>query len=517
MIEPEESLRSRRTFIKGAIVGAAGTLMTGIDKHAAHASAGAQQKGQGSNVSQLGLSEASQLVRSKKVSPVELTRECLSRIERHNPKLNALITITADSALAEACQAEAEIQHGRWRGPLHGIPIALKDLIDTAGVCTTAASGLFKDRVPAQDAEIVRRLKAAGAVLLGKLNLHEFAYGGSSVISYFGPVHNPWNLDCSPGGSSGGSAAAVAAQLCYGAIGSDTGGSIRQPAAYCGIVGLKPTYGRVSTSGVIPLSWSLDHLGPITRTVTDAALMLQVIAGYDAQDTASTDVPIPNYAATIADATSSLRLGIPRAYFYEALHPEIQAAMEAALSVLKTLTRTQRDIAPLTASDNYASIMDPYVTILRAEAYAYHKEYVSKSPDLYQAQTLKRIEAGADITASAYIQARHQLEQIRRAGAQVFETVDLLITPTACVPPFAIADLLDPNTLREKELLMLRNTRPFNMLGLPTVSVPCGFTRADLPIGMQITGPPGGEATVLRLAYAYEQATEWHKRKPTLG
>ena len=491
--------------------------MTGIDKHGAHAYTGAQQKGQGSNVSQLGLSEASQLVRRKKVSPVELTRECLSRIERLNPKLNAFITVTADSALAEARQAEAEIQRDRWRGPLHGIPIALKDLIDTAGVRTTAASGLFKDRVPTQDAEIVRRLKAAGAVFLGKLNLHEFAYGGSSAISYFGPVHNPWNLDYSPGGSSGGSAAAVAAQLCYGAIGSDTGGSIRQPAGYCGIVGLKPTYGRVSTSGVIPLSWSLDHLGPITRSVTDAALMLQVIAGYDAQDTASINVPVPNYAATIAATTSSLRLGILRAYFYDALHPEIQAAMEAALSVLKTLTRTQRDIAPLATDSTYSSMMDPYVTILRAEAYAYHKEYVSKSPKLYQAQTLKRIQAGADITTSVYIQARRQLEQLRRSVSRVFENVDLLITPATCVPPFAIADLSDPNTLREKELLMLRNTRPFNMLGLPTVSVPCGFTLADLPIGLQITGPSGGEATLLRLAYAFEQATEWRKRKPNLA
>ena len=306
-------------------------LMADIDKHAAHAYAGAQEKQQGLNVSQLGLSEASQLVRSKKVSPVELTHECLNRIERLNSKLNSFITVTAESALAEARQAEAEIQHDGWRGPLHGIPIALKDLVDTAGVRTTGASGVFKDRVPTEDAEIVRRLKATGAVFLGKLNLHEFAYGGSSAISYFGPVHNPWNLDYSPGGSSGGSAAAVAAQLCYGAIGSDTGGSIRQPAGYCGIVGLKPTYGRVSTFGVIPLAWSLDHLGPITRTATDAALMLQVIAGYDTQDTASVDVPVPNYVATIAAATSSLRLGIPRAYFYEALHPEIQVAMEAAV------------------------------------------------------------------------------------------------------------------------------------------------------------------------------------------
>src|SRR6266851_7400360 len=318
MIEPEKSLRSRRTFIKNALAGAAGTLMAGIDKHSAHDYIGAQEKRPRSNVSQLGLSEASQLVRNKNVSPVELTHECLSRIERLNPKLNAFITVTADSALAEARQAEGEIQHDGWRGPLHGIPIALKDLVDTAGVRTTGGSGVFKDRVPTEDAEIVRRLKAAGAVFLGKLNLHEFAYGGSSAISYFAPVRNPWDSAYSSGGSSGGAAAAVAAQLCYGAIGSDTGGSIRQPAGYCGIVGLKPTYGRVSNSGVIPLSWSLDHLGPMTRTVTDAALMLQVIAGYDPEATTSTDTPIPDYAAALGKKTN-FRLGIPRAYFYDGL------------------------------------------------------------------------------------------------------------------------------------------------------------------------------------------------------
>jgi aspartyl-tRNA(Asn)/glutamyl-tRNA(Gln) amidotransferase subunit A len=483
--------------------------MTGTYNQGAHAD---PKRG----ITQLSLSEAAKLLRDKKVSPVELTNECLRRIERLNPKLNAFITVTAESALAEARRVEEEIGHDRWKGPLHGIPIALKDLVDTAGVRTTAGSALFKDRIPERDAEIVRRLKTAGAVFLGKLNMHEFAYGGSSVISCFGPVHNPWNLDYSAGGSSGGSAAAVAAQLCYGAIGSDTGGSIRQPAGYCGLVGFKPTYGRVSTSGVVPLSWSLDHLGPLTRTVTDAALMLQVIAGYDAQDKASINVPVPNYSATLAASTSSLRLGIPRAYFYEGLDPEIQAAMETALSVLKELTQTQHDIASLATNNSYASLMDPYVTILRAEAYAYHKEYVAKSPELYQAQTLKRIQAGADITASALSQARQQMEQIRGSVAKIFETVDLLITPTACVPPFAIADLLDPNTLRDRELLMLRNTRPFNMLGLPTVSVSCGFTRAGLPIGLQIAGPTGGDETVLRLAYAYEQATEWHKRRPNL-
>ena len=242
--------------------------------------------------------------------------------------------------------------------------------------------------------------------------------------------------------------------------------------------------------------------------------MLQVIAGYDAQDTTSVDIPVPDYAATVAATTSSLRLGILRDYFYNGLHPEIQAAMEASLSVLKKLTGTQRDIAPVATDSSYSSVMDPYVTILRAEAYAYHKEYVSKSPELYDAQTLKRIQTGADITASAFIQARRQLEQIRRSVSRVFETVDLLITPTTSVPPFAIADLSDPNTLREKELLMLHNTRPINALGLPTISVSCGFTRDGLPIGLQITGPPWGEATVLRLAYAFEQATDWHKRHP---
>ncbi len=446
-----------------------------------------------------------------------MTQGCLRRIEQLNPKLNAFITVTADTALAEAREAEAEIQSGRWRGALHGIPIALKDIVNTAGVRTTAASGLFKDRIPTQDAEIVRRLKAAGAVLLGKLNLHEFAYGGSSAISYFGPVRNPWNPAYSSGGSSGGSAAAVAAKLCYGAIGSDTGGSIRMPAAYCGIVGLKPTYGRVSTAGVIPLSWSLDHIGPMTSTVMDTALMLQIIAGYDPQDPGSVDLPVPDYVANIAASTSSLRLGIPRAYFYEGLHPDIQAAMEDALSVLKGLTHTQRNITPLATDATYSSVINPYVAILTAEAYEYHKEYVSKNPELYQAATVKRIRAGADVTISAYMQSRRQLDQIRHFVSRVFDTVDLVITPTSPIPPFAIADLTDPNTARPKELQMLHDTRPFDMLALPTISVPCGFTGEGLPIGMQISGPLGAEATVLRLAYAYEQATQWHKRKPNLG
>jgi aspartyl-tRNA(Asn)/glutamyl-tRNA(Gln) amidotransferase subunit A len=480
--------------------------MAGVNKHVAY-----HQKRPRSNLSSLNLSEASQLVRNKKVSPIELTHECLSRIERLNPKLNAFVMVTADSALAEARHAEAEIQHDRWRGPLHGIPIALKDLVDTAGVRTTAASGLFKGRVPTEHAEIVHRLKAAGAVFLGKLNLHELAYGGSSVISYFGPVHNPWSSGYSPGGSSGGSAAAVAAQLCYGAIGSDTVGSIRMPAAYCGIVGLKPTYGRVSTRGVIPLAWSLDHLGPMTRTAKDAALMLQVIASYDQEDINSSDKPVVDYVGTLEAKPSSLRIGIPRAHFYEGLHPEIQAAMDTALSVIGELTSTQHEI-------EMPAVNDTAILILKAEAYAYHRDYVTKTPELYHAETLKRIRAGEGIITADYIYARRQLDQFRRSVPKVFDAADLIVTPTTPVPPFTIAELLaDLDRLRAKELLTTPNTRPFNLLGLPTISVPCGFTRGGLPIGMQITGPPNDEATVLRLAYAYEQATAWHKREPNLG
>lgn len=454
------------------------------------------------DVTSMDIQNASKELRKKRISPVELTKACLARIERLNPILNAFITVTADSALASAQNAEAEIQRGRWRGPLHGIPIALKDLLDTAGVRTTAASGVFKDRIPVQDAEVVRRLKAAGAVILGKLNMHEFAYGASSVISHFGPVHNPWERSYSAGGSSSGSAAAVAAELCYCAIGSDTGGSIRQPAAYCGIVGLKPTYGRVSTSGVIPLSWSLDHVGPMTRTVTDAALTMDVIASYDPDSSPVQDLGKP---------TSSLKLGVPRALFYEGLHPEIQSAMETALSVLQKLTSTQREI-------EIPPVNDIALVVQRTEAYTYHWEYFSKTPELYHPDTLKRLKSGKDITTADYDSARRKLDEFRRSAANLFKNVDLIVTPTTAVPPFTISELLgDLEQLRAKELITVRNTRPFNFLGLPTISVPCGFTGSGLPIGLQISGKPGGEATVLSLAYAYERATEWHKSRPTLA
>jgi aspartyl-tRNA(Asn)/glutamyl-tRNA(Gln) amidotransferase subunit A len=497
---------SRRTFVK-SLSATAVTLASGLG-HATPREGQSAGKAQASDLTWLSLGDAAHMVRDKKVSPVELTRGCLSRIERLNPKLNAFITVTADSALAQAREAEAEIQRGRWRGPLHGMPIALKDLFDTAGVRTTAASGLFKERVPPQDAEIVRRLKDAGAVLLGKLNMHEFAYGGSSVVSFFGPVRNPWSTEHMAGGSSSGSAVAMAAGLCYGSVGSDTGGSIRQPSAYCGTVGLKPTYGRVSTRGVVPLSWLYDHVGPMTRSVADAATMLQVLAGYDAEDTNSVDAPVPGYAASLRQG-GGLRVGVPRAYFYEGLHPEVESAMNAALSVIGKLAASVRDVALPASNDT---------TILRAEAYAYHFDNIKKSPELYQPETLKRIRSAEDVTLPVYVQARRQVDQYRRAIRKVFESVDLLVTPTTPVPAFTITELLaDMDNLRTKEILSLRNTRPFNILGLPAISLPCGFTRSGLPLGLQITGAPWAEGSVLRLAHAYEQQTEWHAKHPAIA
>lgn len=466
-------------------------------------------KGKSGEVTQLSLKDASAMVRRKAVSPVELTQACLARIERLNPALNAFITVTAEQALREARDAEAAIQKGKWRGPLHGVPLALKDLFDTAGVRTTAGSGVFKDRVPEQDAEVVRRLRAAGAVLLGKLNMHEFAYGGTSVAAYFGAVHNPWNLDRIAGGSSGGSGAAVAAGLCYGALGSDTGGSIRQPAAYCGIAGLKPTYGRVSTRGVIPLSWSLDHVGPMCRSVGDAALLLQAIAGYDPQETNSVDVPVPDYTQALRAKVSSLRLGVPRKMFFEQIDPEIGAAVNQAIEVLRKLTAGVRDVE-----------LPPYDTlpVVPAEAYAYHAPYVTKMPELYQPSVRERVESGKNITAETYIAGRRELDRLRRAVREVFTGVDLLITPTTPVSPATIADSAQADVRPPGGVgFSLRNTQPFDIFGLPAISVPCGFTNSGLPIGLQITGPQWGEPAVLALAHAYEQATEWHTRRPTLG
>lgn len=455
------------------------------------------------------ISELSQRLRRREISSVEITGACLDWIEKLNPALNAFITVTRERALEDARAAGAEISRGEWRGPLHGIPLALKDLIDTAGVRTTSASALHQDRVPERDAEVVRRLRQAGAVIVGKNNLHEFAYGGSSLVSYFGDVHNPWDVERLAGGSSGGSAAAIAAGLGCAAIGTDTAGSIREPAALCGCVGLKPTYGRVPSRGIFPLSTSLDHVGPLAACVTDAAIVLQAIAGYDAEDITTAEVPLSDYVGALREGATKLRVGVPQDYFFDDLDPEVAAAMSLVLQGIATLGGEMKEIrleVPTTR------------TLQSAESYALHKETISRSPELYQAETLRRIRSGGKVTASEYIQSRRELEEARRHIGSVFAEVDVLVTPTTPIPAPLIALLKEnPDQLRPAELKLLRNTRPFNVWGVPAISVPCGFTESGLPIGLQIAGPRWREDLVLRLAFAYEQSTAWHKRQCPLN
>lgn len=455
-------------------------------------------------MTELSISEASDLLRQKQISPVDLTSACLERIDQLNPTLNAFITVTRETAIAEARAAEAEIQKGNWLGPLHGIPIGLKDLIDTAGIKTTCGSALFADRVPTEDAHVVHRLKRAGAVLIGKQNMQEFAYGGTSASSHFGPVCNPWDTKRIPGGSSGGSAAAVAAGMCFGAIGSDTGGSIREPAAFCGIVGLKPTYGRVSTRGVFPLSWSLDHLGPLCRNVMDMATMLEAIAGYDEFDATSADWPIDDYRAALG-AKKRFRIGVVRDGFFEGLDLEIEDAMNQALKLIAEISGEVVEIK-----------LPPTPTTVQApEVYAVHAQYLARTPELYRPWMRERLEQAAAVDTVSYVLGRRELEQVRRAVNAVFSTVDLLVTPTTPVPPITIEKALNMTTPPLPGELWLRNTRPFNAYGLPTISIPCGFTQTGLPIGLQIAGPRFGEGKVLAFAHSFEQSTNWHKCVPT--
>ncbi len=451
-------------------------------------------------MTELTISDASELIRRKKLSPVELTSACLDRIDRLNPTLNAFITVTHESAISEAQQAEDEIQRGGWRGPLHGIPIGIKDLIDTEGIKTTCGSALFADRVPTADADVVQRLKTAGAILVGKQNLQEFAYGGTSASSHFGPVRNPRNNDRIAGGSSGGSAAAVAAGMCFASIGSDTGGSVREPAAFCGIVGLKPTYGRVSTRGVFPLSWSLDHIGPLCRSVRDTAILLEAIAGYDEFDATSVEHPVDSYATGL-QSTSDFRIGIVREPYFEGLDQDTDAAMKKSLAVITQIGMQVLEV----------DLPSTPTTVQAPEVYVVHAKHLSESPLLYRPWMQERLKQAMSIDTVAYVEGRRQLEMVRRSIGRVFSEVDLLLTPTSPVPPITIDEALamDPSPAGE---LWLRNTRPFNSYGIPTISIPCGFTKDGLPIGLQIAGPRFDERRVLAFAHAFEQATEWQNR-----
>jgi len=458
-----------------------------------------------SDVALLPLEAASALIHSRRASSVDLVRACLDRIARHDRELGAFITLTAESALGEAKRADADLANGVDRGPLHGIPVALKDLYDTAGVRTTAGSRIFADRVPEHDSAVVERLRAAGAVFLGKLNLHEWALGVTNQNPHFGPACNPWDTTRIPGGSSGGSAIAVASGFCYVSPGSDTGGSIRIPASLCGVAGLKPTYGRVSLRGVIPLAWTLDHSGPLARTVGDLALALSAIAGHDPLDPSSSETPSDDYAAGIEDGAKDVRVIVPTNHFFDDIDPEVDAAVRAAVAVLASLGASVTELA-LPRAD----LISAQRAILLTDAAAYHREHLRERAADIGADVLTRLRTGQTFTGTDYAQARRDQGELRREWLAVLREHDVILSPTT---PIAAPPREGQDAVAAAQRLTA-NTAPFNLTGLPAVSIPCGFTQAGLPIGLQLAAGPWRERFLLRVARAYEHATPWHERQP---
>lgn len=462
----------------------------------------------------LTLADAAQHVRQRKLSPVELTVATLARIADIDPKLNSFITVTADHAMRAARAAEQDIVGGRYRGPLHGIPVAVKDLFATKGIPTTNGARISKDAVPDHDAFVVQKLAVAGAVLVGKNNMHEFAFGSTTNNPHFGTCHNPWNLDHIPGGSSGGSGAAVAASLCFGSIGSDTGGSVRGPACQCGVVGIKPTYGLVSRAGVFPLSWSLDHAGPLAKTVTDTALLLQAIAGHDPADPSSASVEIPDYAARLNGDVRGLRVGVPREYFFERSTEEVEAFVRDAIRVLERLGATIVEVS-LPQIEHAATAG---MTIISVEAAEIHAEWLRTRAEDYGDDVRPRVRLGALLRGTDYVRAQRMRTLVQQDFARVMAGVDVFVSPNNPVPPPRIDQPMI--TVRGKEIwvmaLMPSLTIPHNLTGYPALTVPCGFATTGVPVGLQIVGRAFDETTVFRAAYAYEQATEWHRRRPAI-
>lgn len=521
MTEREEW--TRRDFVRVTANAAAGAaalpaLAADVSPASTKPPAGPSQE-----LTMLTIAQASRMIRAREISSTELTRACLARAEAYNPKVNAFITIMHDEALRQARQLDLEANGGNFRGPLHGIPIALKDNIDTAGTRTTGGSLVFEENVPEEDAFVVRRLKASGAVILAKAGLQEFAMGGSNVSTYFLPVRNPWALDHISGGSSGGSAAAVIADMALGALGTDTGGSVRMPAAYCSIVGLKPTYGLVSIGGIIPRTYSLDHCGPMTKTAEDSALLLSGMVGYDKHDVASIEHPPEDYAAAARQSVGSLRLGIPREPFFDFLDDEIAAAVEEAIDVLGGLAGSVSEMR-LPPQGRYSR------SYLSGEIEAFHWEWYRRSASRYSLNQRRTIEAVHrrlnDVATTQcstkvvdYINAQWELQRMRKTIDDAFADHDLVVLPTWRVMQPTINETLEREETEGEPPLepsVTSNCAPFNSFGIPAVSVPCGFSADGLPIGLMIAGPRFSEGRILALASAYEQATDWHRRRPAL-
>ena len=456
--------------------------------------------------------QLSRLYSAKEVSPVEVVDAQLARINATEPALNSFITLLPEAAQAAARRAETEIQAGKHRGPLHGIPVGLKDLYNTAGVRTTSGSRIFDNFVPQEDCTVAARLLRAGAILLGKLNMHPLAYGPTGENSDYGHMHNPWDPEVVAGGSSGGSGSAVAAGQCTIATGSDTGGSIRIPAAFCGIVGFKPTYGLVSKHGLTPLAWSLDHPGPMTRTVEDAALAMNAIAGHDPRDPASARADIPDYAAGLTGDIRGLRVGVPKEYFEAPVDPQVERAVRTAIDVLGGLGAVVTEVSfPMFTQS------DPISTaIIMAEAAAYYRDLLATDADRIYPPVRLRLEAGLFISAADYLRAQQARSMFNDQAHRLLEQVDLLAGPTEPVTaPKLLANRVQAGGRTVGTVTALTQyTRAYNITGFPAVSVPCGFSESGLPIGLQLAGRPFDDGTVLRAAHAYEQAADWGQRRP---
>ena len=462
------------------------------------------------NLYHLTIREASALLKSGQLSPVELTQSFLDRIEATDDRLHSFIIVLKEQALDDARLAEAEIRRGDYKGPLHGIPFALKDLYDTAGITTTSGSKVDIDRVPTEDATTTARLKAAGGILLGKLAMHEFALGGPDFTTPFPPARNPWNLAHITGGSSSGSGAAVASGQAMAALGSCTGGSIRGPASLCGIVGLKATYGRVSRAGVVTLSWSQDHCGPMTWTVEDTAYMMQALAGYDPKDPTTSTAPVPDYSLSLREDIKGLTIGVPRHFFFaphESVNPEVVATVEKGLKVLEGLGANLQEVT--IPSLEYVRAANS--VIMLSEAFAYHEKNLQTRPHDFGEMVRARFRIGGLFSASDYVQSQRIRKVVNRECAEVLQKVDVLVTPTMTQPAPAFEGYDATSNITGRSF-----TAPFNLTGLPAISIPCGFTASGLPVGMQIAGKPFDEPGVIRAAYAYQQVARWFEQRPSI-
>ncbi len=461
------------------------------------------------------IAELSGLLRRKAVSPVEVTRAYLERIDALDRRLGAYITVTREQALAQAVEAERETARGEYRGPLHGVPVAVKDIIYTRGVPTTAGSRVLADFVPDQDSSLVLRLREAGAVMLGKLNLSEFATGGT-IDHPFGTPRNPWNTEHTPGGSSSGSGVAVAAGLCAGALGSDTGGSVRGPAGFCGITGLRPTYGRVTRHNVVPMCWAMDTIGPMARTVQDCAILLQAIAGHDPGDPTCSVEPVPDYLASLQGEVKGVRLGLPVEMFeFEGLDAEVREATRKAVGVLEELGASATNVSLPTSARGGAV----FLAIADSEAAAFHSQWLRTRARDYDWSTRVRLETATVLPATAYLRAQRVRALIRRELMEALDRVEVLALPTGPVPaPTIAASTGRPGGYYQgkQDLGRRRYTSLASLAGLPALSVPCGFTASGLPIGLQLIGRPFDEGLLFRLGHAYQQATDWHRRHPEL-